>query len=422
MKTLRTLSFACLLACAGFVGPALAQEATTDPQTPALEPVDVFHGAGILIMKTPDDSFKWWLDGRLMIDAAMYHNSDNTLANGVKVRRARFAMNMVFWKTWASQLDVDFADNAVDVKDAWIGYTGVKNSLLRFGNFREPFGLETLTSSRYITFMERSLIDNISPDRHLGAAFGHWQNRWQATGGVFGPAFEDTNDAIGQDQGYSVTGRVTALPVSMDRSLVHVGFAASYETPKAATDPTLKDANQMRLRARPESDVNQGRFIDTGKMSNVDHRDAIGVEAAAVFGPVSFQSEYNTVQYVRTVAALPEPSFDGWYAFGSWFLTGENRPYDRTSGEFERVIPKSPRGAFEVVARYSELNLNDFSAGITGGHEQITTLGGNWYINANLRLMTNYLFVVNDQYSKGDRSYTTGDKFNVLQARLQLNF
>ena len=387
-----------------------------------LEPVDVFQGAGILVFKSPDDRFKWWLDGRLMLDGAYYFNSDNTLANGVELRRGRFAMNMVFWTNWAAQFDVDFADEQVAVKDAWVGYMGWSHSLLRAGNFRAPFGLETLTSSRYITFMERSLIDNFSPDRRMGIAYSHFRNRWQATGGVFGPAIEDTVDTIGQDQTHSLTGRVTALPWASGNSLVHVGIAASMMEPNRATSADLSDANRWRVRARPETHVNRGRFISTPQVRNVDHANLLGLEAAAAFGPLSLQAEYNNEVLQRTAVSLPEPKYQGYYAFASWFPTGEHRPYDRTTGEFVRVLPKSPRGALEIAARYSMMDLNDPEAGVAGGREEITTLGVNWYANANVRIMTNFLFVVNDGNARGDRNYIPNDKFNVWQTRLQLIF
>lgn len=389
-----------------------------------LQKVDVFHGAGILVFQTADGNFKWWLDGRLMLDAAMYNSDLNALSNGAEIRRARMAMNLVFWKNWASQFDIEYIqDSTIEIKDMWIGYTGFANgnSILQIGNFKEPFGLETLTSSRYITFIERSLLDNFSPDRHIGVAYAQWNRRFYASGGLFGQAVGST-DSTGQDQGYGVVGRVTALPLLTRNALVHVGLAGSYMTPNAATSADLSDANQMRLRARPETHVNRGRFIDTKKMSNIDHQNLIGVELAAEFGPLSLQGEYNKATYKRTVSTLAEPSFDGWYAFASWFPTGEHRPYDYTAGEFDRVIPKSSRGAIELVARYSTADLNDPNAGILGGKENITTVGGNWYVNPNVRLMVNYAWVVNDQNAKGDRSYKVGDKFNTLQARFQLMF
>ena len=415
--------------------PAAAQDATPPQQPPPIErtplveeggvqlqKVDVFHGAGVLVFQTPDGSFKWWLDGRMMLDAAMYKSDLNTLANGAEIRRARLALNMIFWENWASQFDVEYiSDGTIEIKDKWIGYTGLSNSIVQVGNFKEPFGLDTLTSSRYIPFIERSLIDNFSPDRHIGIAYSRWSRRAYASGGLFGPAVGAT-DATGQDQGYGVVGRVTALPLLTHTSLVHLGVAGSYMTPPAATATDLSDANQMRLRARPETHVNRGRFIDTKKMSNIDHQNLLGFEAAAEFGPVSVQGEYNKAVYKRTISTLAEPTFDGWYAFVSWFPTGDNRPYDFTAGEFDRVLPRHRRGALELLARYSTADLNDAAANILGGKEEITTFGVNYYFNPNVRLMVNYAWVVNDQNTKGDRSYKVSDQFNTLQARFQLMF
>lgn len=409
-------------------GPDSGQAQTIEP-TPLVEEgsvelqkVDVFHGAGVLVFQTPDGAFRWWLDGRIMLDAAMYNSDLNTLANGAEIRRARLALNMIFWENWASQFDIEYIqDNSIEIKDMWIGYTGLGNSIIQIGNFKEPFGLETLTSSRYISFIERSLIDNFSPDRRIGVAYSHYNRRMYASGGFFGQAVGST-DSTGQDQGYNVVGRFTALPLLTPIALVHLGIAGSYLTPNAATSADLSDANQMRLRARPETHVNRGRFIDTKKMSNVDHENLIGLEAAAEFGPLSLQSEYNKATFKRTISTLPEPSFDGWYAYASWFPTGEHRPYDYTAGEFDRVVPRSRRGALELLARYSTANLNDTSANILGGKEKITTIGGNWYVNPNVRIMVNYAWVVNDENTKGDRSYKVNDKFNTLQARFQLMF
>lgn len=407
----------------GLSRPAPAQTpapTADDPQQAA--PVDVFHDAGILVFESPDHQFKWWLDGRVMLDSALYFNSDNVLANGAELRRGRFAMNFNLWTTWAAQFDVDFADSAVAVKDAWIGYQGVENSLIRAGHFRAPFGLETLTSSRYITFMERALTDNFSPDRRLGVAYSYWQKRWHAEAGFFGPALEDSVDTIGQDQTYSVVGRVTGRPYLTEKNFLHIGAAWAMMQPKAPANAALTDAHRWRVRARPESHVNRGRFIDTGQITQVEHANLYGLEAAAEFGSFSLQSEYNQETLHRTVTSLAKPMYDAWYAFASWFPTGDRRPYDHVSGEFVRVVPKHKRGALELVARYSTMDLNDLDANVRGGKEEIFTVGANWYANANIRLMLNALNVSNDEFAKGDRNYVTGDRFNVVQLRLQLNF
>nr|WP_313737728.1 porin [Sphingobium yanoikuyae] len=72
-----------------------------------------------------------------------------------------------------------------------------------------------------------------------------------------------------------------------------------------------------------------------------------------------------------------DPVFHGWYVTGSWILTGETRPYDRNVGYARRVIPKGRWGAPELVARYSEMDLDD--NGIEGGRFKKTMLGLNWW-------------------------------------------
>jgi phosphate-selective porin OprO/OprP len=421
MKTIRYALVAFLVALGS---AAIASAQTTPPEDPQerAEPMGVFQRAGILLFQTPDGRFQWWLDGRVNLDAAYYFNSDNQLSNGIELRRGRLAINMVLWKDWAGQFDVDFVDNVVDVKDAWIGYSGVRNTLVRAGNFRTPFGLETLTSSRYITFMERSLLDNFSPDRRIGLGASTWGARWQASAGLFGPELEDSVDTIGQSQTKNVIGRVTALPFAKNGNLLHLGVALARLEPGAATEDDLSDANRWRVRARPETHVNRGRFISTPQVKNVDHASLYGFEAAAVMGPVSLQGEYNREVLRRTDTTLPEPTYDGWYAFASWFPSGDRRPYDHQVGEFTRVVPKSSRGALELVARYSTMDLNDEAAAVRGGKADIVTVGANYYANANVRLMVNYLFVKTDEYSRGDRAYKPNDKFNVLQARIAMMF
>jgi phosphate-selective porin OprO and OprP len=48
-------------------------------------------------------------------------------------------------------------------------------------------------------------------------------------------------------------------------------------------------------------------------------------------------------------------------------------------------------GALQLAVRYAELDLNDQSAGITGGHQNSLTLGLNWELNPVSRVMYNYV-------------------------------
>jgi phosphate-selective porin OprO/OprP len=380
------------------------------------------YDGGYLVFQNPDSSFRYWLDGRIQVDAAVYSGSKNSLSNGTEVRRARLGWKATLYQNWHGEIDVDFTKNEVEMKDIWIGYMGFSNSIVKFGNYKEPFSLETLTSSKYITFLERSYADNLSPDRAIALGYARWGSWWQTAFGVFGQTAGSV-DASGRDEGYALTGRFTMAPIHGPERLLHLGGSISRRTPNGDPAP---DTNTVRFRARPETNVSQARFLTTGKIRLVDHTSLYNGEFATVYGPASLQAEYTRAD-VHRLNSLATPSFNGGYVFVSYFLTGESRPYLVEEGEFDRVIPKSSIGAWELAARVSTLDLNDNSTGvaINGGKGTNYTIGLNWHINANFKWMLNYVRVINDDNAKPDLGIAplqTGDKFNIIQTRFSLAF
>jgi phosphate-selective porin OprO/OprP len=93
-------------------------------------------------------------------------------------------------------------------------------------------------------------------------------------------------------------------------------------------------------------------------------------------------------------------------------LTGESFTYSH--GKFTRLRPQNPRGAWEVAARYSYLDLDD--KGVTGGKERNITIGLNWYApGGQLRLMSNLIFVSTGEVAD-DKDPT------IFQLRAQLHW
>ena len=407
---------------ARYVAIAIAIAAPALAQQPPKVPLPGSYDGGYLVFQNPDSSFRYWLDGRIQIDGAVYTGSKNSLANGTEIRRARLGGKATLYGDWHGEIDIDFTKNEVEMKDVWIGYIGFPNSIIKFGNYKEPFSLETLTSSKYITFLERSYADNFSPDRAIGLGYARWGKMWQAAVGAFGQTAGSV-DASGRDEGYGLTGRVTIAPINSEGRLLHIGGAVSRRTPPGDAAP---DTNTMRFRARPETNVSQARYFTTGKIRLVDHTTLYNGEFAGVYGPASIQAEYTNATVSR-LNDLPHPSFNGSYAFVSYFLTGETRPYLVEEGEFDRIIPKSSIGAWEIAARVSGIDLNDPSTGVNilGGKGTNYTLGLNWYINANFKWMLNYVRVVTDNNAKPDLGiapFQTADKFSIIQTRFALAF
>src|SRR5690606_33898734 len=151
-------------------------------------------------------------------------------------------------------------------------------------------------------------------------------------------------------------------------------------------DRDIEDDNTFRLSARPESGVADDRFLDTGRLAGVEHYQAWNGEIAYMRGPFSVQGEYAFMDADRS--NRPDPTFEGGYVTVSYVITGERRRYSRSTGVLGGVRVRKDRQALEVAARYSFLDLE--SETVSGGREENITLGLNWYLNRNVRIMANY--------------------------------
>ncbi|MCK7483520.1 MAG: porin [Candidatus Moduliflexus flocculans] len=144
---------------------------------------------------------------------------------------------------------------------------------------------------------------------------------------------------------------------------------------------------------------------------------------AAAAGPVLLQGEY-TATSVNQFEGLPKANFSGYYAFASWMITGEKRPYSVEEGEPAGYIyPKNRSlGAFELAVRISNLSLNDMAADVMGGEGNNVTLALNWRPYSNLRFMVNYIFVNHDEWATGHGDYAGNDDYRILQTGFYFSF
>ena len=91
----------------------------------------------------------------------------------------------------------------------------------------------------------------------------------------------------------------------------------------------------------------------------VTSRSSLGVEAAGIYGPVSIQGEYKMSQIFTDEMTF---NISAYYAFVSFFITGEHRTYKE--GKFSKVVPRRSierggPGAFELAVRYSVMNTSE---------------------------------------------------------------
>jgi phosphate-selective porin OprO/OprP len=433
MRTLATpLAFAIL------AGPLAAQATDTDARIAALEKkVEKLTKATDKGSKKDGVSVKF--GGRFHLDNTYFSGNENRLANGTQLRRARISFKLGFGKDWSAEGDYDFADSTASIKDMWLGYEGFKNQFIQVGQFKEPFGFDTLSSSNAIWLMERSYSDIWSPDRHVGLGYQIWGSRWQAKASFFGQAIDDTNnggdlDVNGSDQGWGYAARASVAPLLLSETrAIHLGVAFAHRTPNADYSTTSNTAlgsmvYTVDLSGRPEADkVSKAKFLNA-KITNVDNWEQTGAEFCGVWDHFSWQSEYQETKVNRRGSATPantvDHKFNTYYGQVSWIFGGQ-RTYDAGAGLFGKVVP-SKNGALELVARWSKMNQDDITTldPVKGGVAKNLTFGLTYYQNKNIRWMLNYTKVDNNENAKPKAVYggIANDDFNITSMRLQVNF
>jgi phosphate-selective porin OprO/OprP len=217
------------------------------------------------------------------------------------------------------------------------------------------------------------------------------------------------NDAEVFDSQRAIVGRLGGLVARGADYNLHLGMSGTwvFEPPDQGSSATGA-RRAVRFRDRPEIRVDSTRLIDTSSI-DADTAYVAGLELGANWKSFFLQGENFWFGVDRpSTSTLADPSFGGYYVQGSWLITGESRRYEPATGAFQAPRPFVPfsaaggMGAWELALRYSHMDLNyrqgfaglaPFSDSVRGGEQSIWTLGLNWYMNPNVRLLFNYLRV-----------------------------
>jgi phosphate-selective porin OprO and OprP len=314
-------------------------------------------------------------------------------ASQYELRRARLGVKGKFAKYFNYEVVGNLPGTAtIDV--AFLDFAKYDQMQLRVGKFKQPFGLEQLTSSNNIDFLERSFVDQTVPGKKLGAMLSGEVRPGLTYAGSAYQMNDVENDQKSGDMSYAARGTLNFAEFMGNKdAILHVGLAGnnnswstrpstsssggggistsgtllSYRTPGRGLN------NIFRAQINGGTTVSGQSFL-SDTTAAMDSK-AYALEGIAAYNSIKLQGEFTQGDYRANYNdGQARVSLDNKAYYGEvmWLLTGEKYSGAYKKGTFSSIKPLkefdldnfSGLGAWELGVRYEAYDVSD--GGISG--------------------------------------------------------
>jgi phosphate-selective porin OprO and OprP len=374
-----------------------------------------------------DESGDWKLaiNGRVQTDYRSF-SPDEDSADTFSLRRARLGGTLTFYNDYVARVEGDYSGSSTSLTYGYIDINKFKKAKIRLGQFKPSFGLERATSTNFTDFQERSMGDALlgsTYDRGIMVSGSPVLGFDYSVAYLNGTGTSDESNASSDSKDIAI--RLTtnvAEFMSWKNTVVHFGgfYADGDQSSRnqAGVTPSGRTSGRgLTFFQTNCSATDCGTAVKNGFGEDVQ-RTKSGLESAVAFGPVKFQTEYIKVKFEGDDF---DRELSNWYASGMWNVTGESFSNFYKGGTFGRFKPTnnftegaSGWGAFQVGIRYDDFDGSDYKQTATGSNAaggvllnspgstadgllvatnqaSAWTLGANWILNPNMRLVANYI-------------------------------
>lgn len=391
-------------------------------------------GANGISISSPDSNFVAQLHAVLQVDnRSFFQDGGNNGTDGFLVRRARPIFSGTVFHDFDYYFMPDFGGSTVQIFDAYVNYHYNPALQLEVGKFKAPVGLEALVADRDLLFNERSLATDLVPNRELGVEL-HGDVIGGAVSyglGVFsgGTDYNGTtvNTPTGDDRAFE--GRLFFQPWKKSDVNALKGFGFGVAGSYLANHPAINSATGL---TPGYSTDGQQKFFTYAAGVNANGAGwRVSPQAYYYYGPLGILGEY-VVSDQQVASATKSADIDNraWEVTGSWLLTGEKATYGTVSPRHPFDLVNGGWGAWQLVARYAELNIDGkaFADGFASSTRNADgaaawSVGLNWYLNKNIRADLSFSRTTFSGFTgRPAPGVVAGQPENVLFSRVQLAF
>jgi phosphate-selective porin OprO/OprP len=361
------------------------------------------------------------------LDENGFHDAEDTSL----LRRVRPTIEGKVAGKYGFRFTPEFAGGSASAVDAYVEANLNPAFKVRAGKQKSIVGLERLQGGGDIKFIERSYVTNaILPNRDLGVTVSGdlFGNKLNYGVGIVNGVADGGNISTGTEYNgeREYTARLFATPfIDSDSALAGLGFGiggtwtdytgernldftgtSSADATRNGLPSYVTDGQQTFFRYNSASLADGKRIRFTPQASYYSGPFGLITEYARVNQDVSLltstTSNTNTIISPNTNKKL---SHDAWQVAVSYLITGEDASFKAVKPKNDFDLDKGGWGAWELVARYSEINLDDDTfknpagTSYTGAYADLSTsaksaksltAGVNWYLNSNAKVALNY--------------------------------
>jgi len=337
--------------------------------------------AGVTATAAPNKTFpSFKVGGYTMVDydryGAFYNKDTSESESHFELRRSKLSLDFRPHEDIKAQVQLSYnqqyrSDDQFELARVHVSYMGFPGIKLRLGKMKEPYSLEYQTSSKKLATIERSLITTaFAPGSNFGVQLYETKKDYTWALGGFQ---EEKEEGSASKYTEAISSRVTYALINEEYRVFHVGASLS-----------LRDIKGQNLTFKERGEVNSAQKVIRSASFDADSLNILQLEAAWASRQWRLQGEV-AVASIKQVDGN-QWQYSGFYLQGSALLSGEHYRYKQ--GKFKGVKPNSSLGSWELVARFSGLDLRDQAV---GSESSILLLGVNYYAFKRFRLMANLL-------------------------------